>query len=916
MEAPERFPLVGRDREIAALSHALDELPSRGATVVIRGEPGLGKSRLVQEVLDEATSFGYSTAAGSSTELEKQRPFAALIEAFRGIDAEADTKELLTLLVGAGHERSDASFNLSYQAVENCLAHLDVRLSGGPLVLALEDLHWADASTLSFVRHAATRLMDRPLLLVATRRPWPREPQLDRIEEMRTVKTVALRPLKDEAVLALAQLSLGSPPGKALIERLRGAEGNPLFLHEVLTTNTGTHSPDDFARSVTRRLTYLSVACTEVLRLATILGERFRLRDLSTVTGKRSLDLTPVLEEALESGLLREDGDRLRFTHELVRDAIYRELPATFRQELHLEVANKLADAGVPPVEVAPHFLLGAQRGDATAVEWIWRAGRQSAPRSPATAVDLLTHALDLADEGFEQRDMLAADLISSLLWSGDFRRAERRAEELIDRPSTPEARAGVRYALARVLAYRGRVAQSLAHVDAALAEPGLTDAQRARLLADASLRSLVLADVSRSRVASTEAIDRAERLRETSPLSLALCAGSRVADHRGYVDEAIALARRSASLATIHPSDAIQFVQPALYLGLVLISGDSASEAVTVLERGRRDAESVGAAWSLPLFHLAAALARFHTGSWDDALADAKAGLALSDETETQVWAPWTRALIARIQLHRDDVTAAEEELRAARSQQAQAGCTQFGQYWIDWTEALLREARGDRDAAAAILQAEWDRWPADEPVGDHRETAADMVRLALANDDRNRAVNTTRAVEEAAARWSSPSSEAMLLACRGLLAADAGPLADAGHRFETSGRILPAAQCLERAAELDSERSGDLRAEALRMYESVGATRDATRMEHALRGPRRIRPGRPRRPSYGWESLTETEVKVVNLVAEGLTNRQIGERLFVSHRTVDTHVSHALAKLGASTRSELAVVATRRSL
>jgi DNA-binding CsgD family transcriptional regulator len=317
-------------------------------------------------------------------------------------------------------------------------------------------------------------------------------------------------------------------------------------------------------------------------------------------------------------------------------------------------------------------------------------------------------------------------------------------------------------------------------------------------------------------------------------------------------------------------------------------------------------------------LFHLATARALFHAGQWDDALAEARAGLAISDETETQVWAPWTRALIARIHVHRDELGAAEQELHAARAQEENAGCAQFGEYWINWSEAMLHEARNDPRAAADVLAAEWDRWPADEPVGDHRETALDMMRLASAIDDTERASRVVDVVEKAASRWPSPSSRATAEACRGRLQGDASLLEEAARSLEPSGRSLFAAQSFEEAALLDAKRGIELLREALRIYEVLGATRDVARVEARLRaaGARRGRRGPRTRPTHGWESLTETEVRVATLVAEGLTNRQIAERLFVSHRTVDTHVSHALAKLGISGRAELAVEATRRSL
>jgi DNA-binding CsgD family transcriptional regulator len=909
------LPLVGRDHEVEIFEEALSELPSRGATMVIRGEPGLGKTRLVEEVLRRSQSLGYGSAVGSSFELEQQRPFGALIDAFAGEEA-SDARSLLTLLTGPGPEASPEPLDLTYRVVEECLGYLESRLNEGPFVLALEDLHWADTSTLVFIRHAASRMMIRSLLLLCTRRPWPRSPQVDRIEEMRGVKSLALAPLSDDEVLYLARDRINGPLQVTFMERLRAAAGNPLFVQEVLAASAEESPTVDFVRSVVARLTYLSDDCLELLRVAAVLGTRFSFRHLMIAARRKSAELAPIVDEAVHSGLLHEDRERLRFRHELVRDAIYEDIVVGVRQEMHLNIAKELVRAGAEAGVAAPHFSLGAEPGDALAVEWIWRAARDSAPRSPGAAVDLLTHALELSSDGFERRDLLVADLVSALLWSGQFYRAELRAQQLLDRSSAPEARSAVRYAFARVLVYRGRVSDSLRQAEAALHEEGLSEESRARFLADVALRALVVGDVARSKSAADEATAIAERLGDTSLLALALCASSRVADHRGYVEEAMECGRRAASLAVARPSDAVQFVQPALYFGLALISGDRFGQAMDVLERGRRDAEAVGAAWSLPLFHLALTLARFHAGSWDDALVEAQAGLALSEETETQVWAPWTRALIARIHFHRDDLKTVEKELALARTQEQQAGCRQFGGHLISWSEALLLEARGRYEDAGAALAREWERWPPSEPVGDHRESAVDMTRLALAVGDGTLADEVIAAVELAASRWPSLSSKALVLACRGRIDSDADSLEQAARLFRSRGRTLETAQTLEVAGVQTTKRDPHLLQEALELYESLGATRDAGRVEAELRarGVRRGRRGPRSRPLHGWDSLTATEVKVVSLVAEGLTNRQIAERLFISHRTVDTHVSHALAKLGASARAELAAEAARR--
>jgi hypothetical protein len=309
--------------------------------------------------------------------------------------------------------------------------------------MVLEDLHWADATTLLFFKRATSRLLTGPLLLVGTRRTWPRVPELDRIEEDERVTSIELSPLNESEVMLLAERRLGDPPSKELKQHLRSAGGNPLFVREIISRISASEGPvRDFAASVIGKLNFLSPECFEFLRLAAVLGTRFRFRDLSVAMGRSPLELAPTLEEAVRSGLLGEEGERLRFNHDLVREAIYEDMPAALRRSLHHQIAHDLAAAGAAALDVAPHFALGAGPGDAVASEWIWKAGCEAAARSPSTAVGLYGRALELAPQDLDGRDLLIADQVQALLWSGQFYRAEVRANDLLSRAHDSQAAA------------------------------------------------------------------------------------------------------------------------------------------------------------------------------------------------------------------------------------------------------------------------------------------------------------------------------------------------------------------------------------------------------------------------------------------------------------------------------------------
>ena len=174
------------------------------------------------------------------------------------------------------------------------------------------------------------------------------------------------------------------------------------------------------------------------LRSASILGSGFTLTDLATVTGRSAVDLSVVLAEAIRARVVENDGARLRFRHELIRDALYEDLAGSVRRALHREAGQRLAQAGAPALQVAEHLARGATPGDPEAVAWLARAARQAAPRSPDVAADLLDRAVGLMAPGDLGRDRLLAERASSLMWAGRIADAETACRLLLDRDLDP----------------------------------------------------------------------------------------------------------------------------------------------------------------------------------------------------------------------------------------------------------------------------------------------------------------------------------------------------------------------------------------------------------------------------------------------------------------------------------------------
>ena len=239
----------------------------------------------------------------------------------------------------------------------------------------------------------------------------------------------------------------------------------------------------------------------------------------------------------------------------------------------------------------------------------------------------------------------------------------------------------------------------------------------------------------------------------------------------------------------------------------------------------------------------------------------------------------------------------------------------------WATGLRALILEASGEHEQALAVMSGIWDRCARSGLALDYPVIGADLVRLALAAGDLDRATNTSAAVAAVASSNQVPWMTGSALHCQGLIRADAGILHAAASAYARGSRPLRFALACEDAGAAYA-RDGNwadgrpLLDQAIGVYERLGATRDLARAEALLRkaGIRRGRRGARGRPQFGWDSLTPTEHSIAALVAEGLSNPQIGQRHYISRRTVQTHLAHIFAKLDISSRSQLAAEVARR--
>ncbi len=929
--------MVGRATERGVLDRLLAAATGgSGATVLIEGEAGIGKTRLVQNIVEAARRRGVSAVVGAARPFEATRPFGAVSEALhlRRGSSDARRAEIARLLVGEGAQRTaPPGPDTRYRIVEEIIDLVEVQSQDAPLLLAFEDLHWADDSTVLVVRTLMDRITYLPVLLVGTLRPSPRSADLDLLladAPAAGATVLQLAPLPRRDIDDLVRAETGRPPGPDLAELVNRAAGNPLWVVEiirallaegVLQVRSGSLEvttatlPDSFRQLVLRRLRYLPDATIRTLRVAAVLGDTFSLVDLATVTGRRAVDLVEDLAAAVQSRLLGEDRNNLTFRHQLVHDTIYEDIPRSGRIAMHRDAARVLADAGAPIAQVAAHVLRGAVPGDAQAVGWLRVAARDALPRAPDVAIDILRRAEDLVPVGHPDADLVIAELIEALLRAGRVAECAASAEALLSRPHLADVEPTVRLFLLEALSLQNRALELIAQAEAALTTTSaLSDADRALILAQASYGRTFSGDLTGGEKSARAALELAQRSSDVGMMVWSLTTLSFAVKTQGRYGEAVDLAEQAVRMAVKAPDEQGRLRHPHFFLGMAMCDADRMTEAREAYRNGIRECASLGSSWILPDIQLNTGELHFELGEWDDALAELEAGLAAAAERGNQVAIAQSLGYVALIHAARGDRRGAQAALAPLQSE-FHRGALTYGMEIFAYALAMLTEAEGQPRRAYESLWSLWQRDANQQIRRFHRHLAPPLVRLALALDHPDDATAVVEVVEEAAALATDVlSMRAVALRCRGLVGGDPETMLEAVALVRSGPRVSDQVATLEDAARVlasagRTTEAQSLLLEALELCAQLAATAWAVRVRAALRdlGMRTGVKGARRRPATGWASLTDTERAVARLVADGLTNREVGTRLFISPNTVNTHLRHVFQKLGVSSRGGL---------
>jgi DNA-binding CsgD family transcriptional regulator len=938
-------PLVGRDAELDVVRQLMREVRRGGAaTLVIDGEAGIGKTQLVEGATREAFSAGAVVLCGEARAFERNRPFGALVGALdlRTRSDDPRRARIGGLLMGRSGPEGPAVSPLGdarFRVVEEILELLERTCGAGPVVLVLEDLHWADDSTLSAIGAIVHELRHVPLLVLLTLRPAPRSPELDVLLDACAAagaKSIRLQPLGPDEVDALVQSQLSGRAGSLLGSIVNRAGGNPLLVVELLRSlvaegwlkrdaesveATADELPSTLRDLVLRRLRYLPDRTLDLLQIASVLGDAVPIRDLSAVARRDSVEVVADLAEAFRAKLLDDRGEVIGFRHQLVQQAIYEELPAPVRKALHRDAASALAHAGAELPNVAAHLLVGAERGDLDAVRWLRRAAVEVTPGAPSLGVDLTRRALELLPSGHGDVDLLTADLAAALMRAGQVAEAAATAAEVLDRPHRSDVDIALQLTLVDALSLQNRPAELTARAEAALRTPALAPAHQALVLTQAAYGQIFSGDYAGGEATARRALQVGEQGGSAEMTCWSLCALSVAVKTQGRFTEAAGIARRAVDHAFAPPDPSARLRHPHFFLAMTLADTDAFDQARVAYQKAIEDAESLGTGWLLPDMLLQAAGLRYITGDWEDAAVELEAGLQLAAKHGQQINIPQSCAYLSLMASARGDLVGARAALERLGDAPV-SGDPVYGSELAAFAAATIAQAEGNDEAALGALVPAWQY---DQERGIHywdRYLAPAMARLAKVAGRADLAAQVADAAEVAAKSSDEvPTVAALGPRCRGIVDDDPEALVHAVELSRAGGRLLDhAATCEDAALVLmsagQSDQARGLLEEALTAYEEVGAAAWATRVAAPLRalgvrrGVRRAHPTADR----GWESLTVSERRVSELVTQGLTNREAARRLHISPHTVNTHLRHVFHKLGVANRTELAAQFDKR--
>jgi DNA-binding CsgD family transcriptional regulator len=924
--------LLERETELRALDVALrDSAEGQGGIVLVEAATGLGKSRLLAEAAALAAGRGARVLSASGRDLERDLPFGVALQLFEKPVSRFDDAERERFFSGSAGlaaplvlEGTPVPEGLS--ASLHGLYWLSANLADErPLVLSIDDVHWCDPPTLRFLVYLAQRIQELPItavLAVAAGHPPKPDPLLDELRAHPATSLVRLEPLSEEAVARGLRESV-LPDAEPLFARAchEATRGNPLLLAELavelamreVVPEDGNAdvvrelAPESLSAAVLVRLRRLGEGAPELARAIAVLGDGAELRHaapLADLPVERAIQLADAL---MGAGVLRREPG-LSFVHPVVRVAMDADRPEFERGEAHRRAAGMLMNEGASIKRVAPHLLAGRPDNDPRAVEVLLEAGtRALAGGAPDSAIRLLRRALQEPPPPERRADVLVA-LGRAEGAAGDPSAIERLtgALELIGEPT---GRAAAALDAGRLLLNHARWDDAARTLERGIEEvDGTDDSLRASLEAAYVMAARVVpADEGGPPPAAVE--DAALESTVSGRLILARAAAARAlrGTSAAEVHQLATRALGGGELLRDETSDGIGFYLAVFALTVAEDLQTAELAAATAVDDAQRRGSVLGFATACHFRSLAV----LRRGRIADAAADTVNAL----EARAYGWRHSLGAAVAvqaECMVERGELDEAGRELQKLMNEKGTSGedPRDFRFVGVRGHVRLLQlspaTALEDLLAAGRLLS----ELGGDNPAVYPWRSLASAASLALG--DRAEARRLAEEEVALAAAFGAPGTHGRAL---GALAATSDGTEALELRREAV-RVLESSQAaLDRARALidlgatlrRATRRRDAR-EPLRLGLDLAGRCGARALAQRAREELVAVGARPRRDAAtGRDALTVRETQVAGLAAQGMSNREIAEALFVTVKTVEWHLKHAYRKLGVSSRREL---------
>ncbi|WP_300612663.1 AAA family ATPase, partial [Trebonia sp.] len=622
--------LRGREPQVDVLRGLLDALGAgRGSVVLVTGPAGVGKTTLLSEAASLAPDRGVRVFCGGGDPAARAVPLGAIVDALVSAeDPPVDPARLHDL-----SQSPDQRLWLLRELQES----LEKAAHRSPLLIVVDDLQWADAATAGAVVTLSRRLATHRISwLLALRDGELAEAAGEAVSRLKAAGAAEVRlgPLDEAAVAQVAHDMLGGEPDEALLRVLTRADGQPFLLTELLSglrdehlvrvtagaavLAAGATLPRRFVGTVAGQLARLTAPARDAVEMASVLGRSFSLDELAGLLGRPPLELRGEIREVIAAGLLAEDGDRLRFRHDLVREAVDASVPGAVRRSVRRTAIEVMLRHGSSAADVAQLVMDVAEPGDVASAGLLRRAAAQIGQVSPAVAVPLSRRALDLTGRGAPERGEAVAQAIDLLVQAGRAAEAARLMASSAGDLADPAAEAQARLSIGMLMTQYAP-ATVAEQCEAALRLPGVPPALRVQLLSLMACGLDISGDARAAAAPVADAIAEAAAIGDPAAGIVTFVPRALLAFAEGDWRGAVNLAAEA--VAREHEAEDLRLWLPQTWKSLLLISELRLDEAHSIIEAGTREAENV--AKNIRIWSMLRCRARLSAGQLADARAE-----------------------------------------------------------------------------------------------------------------------------------------------------------------------------------------------------------------------------------------------------------------------------------------------------